>query len=30
MPAEVKKEIISRLLSEIKKDVNTSFDLKSY
>jgi transcriptional regulator with XRE-family HTH domain len=30
MPTEVKKEIISRLLSEIKKDVNNSFDLKNY
>jgi len=30
MPADVKKEIISRLLSDLKKNVNTSFDFKKY
>jgi len=30
MPVDVKKEIISRLLSDIKKNVNTSLDSKKY
>jgi transcriptional regulator with XRE-family HTH domain len=30
MPPDVKKEIISHLLSEIKKNINTSFDLSNY
>jgi len=30
LPLDVKKEIISHLLSEIKKNINTSFDLNNY
>jgi transcriptional regulator with XRE-family HTH domain len=30
MPASVKKEIISKLLSEIKNNLNASFDIKKY
>jgi len=30
MPPNIKKEIISHLLSEIKKNINTSFDLNNY
>jgi len=30
MPLDVKKEIISHLLSEIKKNINSSFDLNNY
>jgi len=30
LPVDVKKEIISHLLSEIKKNINASFDLKNY
>jgi transcriptional regulator with XRE-family HTH domain len=30
MPAEVKKEIISHLLSEIKKNIDGSFNFKNY
>ena len=30
MPTEVKKEIISRLLSEIKKNINTPFNFNNY
>ena len=30
MPADIKKEIISHLLSEIKKNINTSFDISNY
>jgi len=30
IPADIKKEIISHLLSQIKKNINTSFDLNNY
>ena len=30
MPVEVKKEIISNLISEIKKNIGSSFDIQKY
>ena len=30
MPAEIKKEIITHILAEIKRNINTSFDFRNY